>query len=112
VAIRNGKVIDARHSDRMFRYLKNQYYDERSLSQIPAHINTISKTGSVNQSRNEVVLVNAPHGDYVFAVMTKNNKDQSWTYANAAEELTRRISNLLWNYFEPKIPYEPYKRIE
>src|SRR5690606_34741680 len=59
LAIRRGKVIDKRHSDRMYRYLKNQFYDERSLSQIPAEINTIAKTGSLNKSRSEVVLVNA-----------------------------------------------------
>lgn len=103
--IRQGKIIDARYSELMARYLKNQFYNERSLSQIPAHINTLSKTGSVNQSRGEVVLVNAPSGDYVFSILTKNNKDQSWTSTNEAEVLTRKISSIIWNHFEPKHPY-------
>lgn len=111
-AIRQGKVIDERHSDRMYRYLKNQFYDGRSLSQIPSEVNTISKTGSVNGSRSEVVLVNAPSGDYVFAVMTKNNKDESWTHDNAAEVLTRKISNIIWNHFEPKHKHTPFERIK
>lgn len=112
LAIRQGKVIDKRHSDRMYRYLKNQFYDERSLSQIPAEINTIAKTGSLNKSRSEVVLVNAPSGDYVFTVMTKNNKDESWTHRNSAEELTRKISNIIWNHYEPQYPFTPFERIQ
>ena len=110
--IREGKVIDARHSDKMYRYLKNQFYNERSLSQIPAEIATISKTGSVNDARGEVVLVNAPHGDYVFCILTKNNKDQSWTSKNEAEVLTRKISNIIWNHFEPKLAFDPFEVIE
>lgn len=107
-----GKVIDARHSDKMYRFLKNQFYNERSLSGIPSHINTISKTGSVNQARGEVVLINAPGGDIVFCILTKNNKDQSWTYQNEAEVLTRKIANIIWNHYEPKHRFIPYERIE
>ncbi|MFT3902731.1 MAG: serine hydrolase [Niabella sp.] len=108
--IRNGKVIDARHSDKMYRYLRNQFYNERSLSQFPSTICTISKTGSVDDARGEVVLVNAPGGDFVFCVLTKNNKDQSWTNENEAEVLTRKIANIIWNHFEPKHKFTPYQK--
>lgn len=110
--IREGKIIDARHSDKMYRFLKNQFYNERSLSQLPPQFSTISKTGSVNEARGEVVLVNAPGGDIVFCILTKNNKDQSWTYENEAEVLTRRIAGIIWNYYEPKHRFTPYARIE
>ena len=112
LSIRNGQVIDKRHSDKMYRYLKNQFYNGRSLSQIPSHINTISKTGSVNDARGEVVLVNAPSGDYVFCILTKNNEDQSWNDKNEAEVLTRKISNIIWNHFEPKHPFVPFEPIK
>ncbi|MCH5685364.1 class A beta-lactamase-related serine hydrolase [Niabella sp. W65] len=36
--IRHGKVIDERYSDKMYRYLKNQYYNERSLAQFPRQL--------------------------------------------------------------------------
>lgn len=98
--IREGKVIAPEASDKMYRFLKNQFYNERSLSQIPSIYSTISKTGSVNDARGEVVLVNAPHGDLVFSILTKNNKDQSWTDKNEAENLTRRIAKLIWEHFE------------
>lgn len=105
--IYQGKVISLKSSDQMYRYLGNIFYNERSLSQIPPYVKTASKTGSVDEARGEVVLVNAPSGDYVFCVLTNNIKDQSWTKHNEAEELTRKISHLLWNYFEPKRPYTP-----
>lgn len=109
--IRQGRVIDARHSDKMYRYLKNQFYNERSLSGLPSQFSTISKTGSVDEARGEVVLVNAPGGDIVFCILTKNNKDQSWTYENEAEVLTRKLANIIWNYYEPKHPFKPYEKI-
>lgn len=110
--IREGKVIDKRHSDKMYRYLKNQFYNGRSLSQFPSIVNTIAKTGSVDQARGEVVLVNAPSGDFAFCILTKNNKDQSWTNTNEAEVLTRKIASILWNYFEPKQQFLPFNRID
>lgn len=110
--IRQGKVIDARHSDKMYRYLKNQFYNGRSLSQFPSEINTISKTGSVDAARGEAVLVNAPSGDFVFCVLTKNNKDQSWNNQNEAEVLTRKIANIIWNHYEPKHKFSPYLQID
>ncbi len=109
--IRSGQVFTPRLSDKMYRYLKNQFYNERSLSQMPAHIATAAKTGSVDDARGEVVYVNAPSGDYVFTVLTKNNKDQSWTAANEAEVLTRKIANSIWNYYEPKQPFTAYEAI-
>ncbi|WP_270087544.1 serine hydrolase [Sphingobacterium sp. SYP-B4668] len=105
IMIREGQVISPSISDKMYRVLGNVFYNERSLSQVPAHIKTASKSGSLDDVRSEVVLVNAPSGDYVFSIFTKNNLDRSWEQTNEAENLTRRISNLLWNYFEPKHPF-------
>ncbi len=107
VKIRSGEVISKEASDRMYRMMTNQFYDDNALSQIPPYIQTASKTGAVNQSRSELVMVNAPHGDYVFYIGTKDNEDTSWTSSNEAWELTRRISSFLWNYFEPKSDWKP-----
>lgn len=87
----------------MMRMLGRNYWDEEGLSQIPPSIEVFSKNGAVNASRSEVMLVNAPHRPYVFCIITKNNKDQSWGAGNEAWELTRKLSKLLWQYFEPKI---------
>jgi len=112
VRTRDGRVISARASERIYRNLTRIYWDSEALSEIPPFIQTASKQGAVNQSRSEVVLVNAPHGDYVFCVITKNQKDESWTPNNEGYVLIRNVSRVVWNYFEPGSPWKPAERIE
>ena len=49
--IRDGKMISEAAAE--------------ALSEIPPYVKVASKSGAVNASRSEVVLVNAPHGDYM-----------------------------------------------
>lgn len=100
VKIRKGEVISPAASARMYRLMGNIFFDEYALAAIPPHIQTASKQGMVNASRSELVMVNAPKGDYVFYIATKNNQDQRWEDDNEAYELQRNISALLWRYFE------------
>jgi len=86
---------------RMMRMLSRNYWDEEAISQVPPSIEVFSKNGAVNASRSEVLLVNAPHQPYVFCIITKNNRDQSWDAYNEAWVLTRKLSAMLWKYFEP-----------
>jgi beta-lactamase class A len=88
------------------------FWDEYALSQIPPYVQAASKQGMLDDSRSEVVLVNAPHGDYVFYVATKNNSDKRWVPDNEAWQLARKVSALLWNYFEPHSGWQPAGRIE
>jgi beta-lactamase class A len=89
--------------ERMMRCLGRNYWDENeAISQIPPSIEVFSKNGCVDASRSEVLLVDAPHNPYIFCIFTKNNKDTSWIHTNEAWTLARKISKLLWNYFEPK----------
>ena len=89
----------------MMRLLGRNYWDEEGLSQIPPTIEVFSKNGAVNASRSEVMLVNAPNNPYLFCIITKNNKDQSWNSNNEAWVLTKELSAMLWNYFEPRMKY-------
>lgn len=102
IKIRRGEIINEAASNSMYRLLTNVYYNEYALSQLPPYVQAASKQGMVNDSRSELVMVNAPKGDYVFYIATKNNKDQRWTQDNEAWQLTRKIAALLWNYYEPK----------
>lgn len=102
VKIRKGEIISKAASERMYRLMTKGYYDENAISQIPPYVQVAAKSGSVNESRSEVLLVNAPHGDYVFYVGTKNITDQSWTPDNEAEQLIRKVSALLWKHYEAK----------
>lgn len=112
VKIREGKAVSAAASERMYRNLIRIYFDDQALSQIPPDIQAASKQGAVDRSRSEVVLVNAPHGDYVFCIITKNQQDTSWHQQNEGFTLIRDISALLWNYFEPRSDWHPAMGIE
>ncbi len=110
--IAQGKAVSEAASERMVRNMSRIYWDENALSQVPPYIHTISKHGSLNESRSETVLVNAPHGDYVFSIITKNLKDQSWTPDNEAVVFIKKLSALLWHHYEPKSKWEPQAGIE
>jgi beta-lactamase class A len=94
----NGKIINKEVSDKMLRIMSRQYWDEEALSSIPPTVFVASKNGAVNASRSEVLYVNGKH-PYIFSVFTKNNKDISWEHDNEAWQLTRKLSKLLWDYF-------------
>lgn len=101
--IYDNQVFSPAICERMKRCLGRNYWDENeAISQIPPNIEVFSKNGCVDESRSEVLLVNAPHHPYVFCIFTKDNKDTSWTHSNEAWTLARKISRLLWSYFEPK----------
>lgn len=100
--IYKGEIISKAASDKMLRLLNRNYFDIAAVSQIPPYATVFTKYGAVNETRNEVLLVKGTKANYVFCIMTKNNKDQSWNNNNEAWELTRKISSLLWHYFEPK----------
>lgn len=96
------EIFSAATCERIMRCLGRNYWDENeAISVLPPTIEVFSKNGCVNASRSEAMIVNAPNNPYVFCIFTKNNKDQQWTYENEAWVMARKISMLLWNYFEP-----------
>lgn len=100
VMIRDGRAVSPAASERMYRILSRVFWDEVAMAEIPPHIQAMAKYGAVNRSRSETVLVNAPRGDYVFTIITKNQEDQSWEYdQNEGWELIRRLSRLFWEEF-------------
>ena len=106
--IYRNEIFSAAACDRMMRCLGRNYWDlNEAISQIPPYIEVFSKNGCVNAVRSEVLLVNAPHNPYIFCIFTKNNKDTQWTHENEAWTMARKISLMLWNYFEPKDKWEP-----
>jgi len=110
--IRNGQAVSPAASERMYRNMGRIFWDDKAISQIPPYIQTASKQGALDQSKSETVLVNAPHGDYVFSIITNNNKDQRWTEDNEAVVLIRKVSALLWHYYEPKSDWKPAEGID
>ena len=109
IRMRNRELVSEAASDEMYRMMANSFYTEYALSQIPPYVQAAAKQGMVNQSRSELVMVNAPGGDYVFYIATKDIEDSSWDYNNEAWVLQRKISAHLWNYFEPNNKWQPAK---
>ncbi len=107
VRIREGKAVNAAASEAMYRLLTRIYWNGESLSRIPPWVQAAAKQGSVDRSRSEVMLVNAPGGDYVVCIITRNQLDERYTADNEGWVLHRAVSALLWKHFEPRHPYAP-----
>jgi beta-lactamase class A len=105
--IRQGKAVGPAAAEEMYRTMTRSFWTGEALSQLPPTVQTASKQGAVDRSRSEVVLVNAPSGDYVFCVITRNQQDESWRPDNEGYVLLRRVSALLWRHFEPRHPWSP-----
>lgn len=100
--IYKGEVVSPAASDKMLRLMNRNYFDLVALSVLPPYATVYAKYGALNANRNEVVLVKGENSHYVFCIMTKDNKDVSWKNSNEAWVLTRKLSELLWDYFEPR----------
>jgi len=106
--IYRNEIFSATACERMMRCLARNFWDENeAISMIPPTIEVFSKNGCVNASRSEAMIVNAPNHPYVFCIFTKNNKDQQWNHHNEAWTMARKVSLLLWNYFEPGSNWTP-----
>jgi beta-lactamase class A len=104
--IYRNEILSPAACDRMMRCLGRNFWDlDEAISQVPPTVEVFSKNGCVNAVRSEVLLVNAPNNPYIFCIFTKNNKDTSWKHENEAWTLARNLSALLWNYFEPSLPW-------
>lgn len=107
VMIREGRAVSPRASEEMYRLLSGSFWDRVALSQIPPTVQAASKQGFVDRARSEVVLVNAPGGDYVVAVMTKNQVDTSHKEQNEGHRLIRAVSRAVYEHFNPDDPWRP-----
>jgi beta-lactamase class A len=97
--IYRGEIISDSTSKKMLRLMGRDYWDEEAISQIPSTIFVAAKSGAVDESRSETLLVMARENPYIFSICTKNNKDRSWKENNEAWILTRNLSKLLWKHF-------------
>jgi beta-lactamase class A len=107
VTIREGRAVSPRASEEMYRLLTKSHWDDEALSQIPPTVQVASKQGSVDRSRSEVLVVNAPAGDYVLAVITKNQRDTTYAADNEGHRLIRSVSRAVYEHFDPGDPWRP-----
>lgn len=107
VMIREGRAVNPRASEEMYRMLTRSYWDQEALSQIPPTIQAASKQGFVDRSRSEVLLVNAATGDYVLAVITKNQVDTGYEPGNEGSRLLQAVSRAVYEHLNPEDGWRP-----
>ncbi len=107
VRIREGRAVNPQADEQMYRLLTKSYWQGAALSQIPPTVQAASKQGFVDRSRSEVLLVNAPSGDYVLAVITKNQRDTSYALTSEGYRLIRQVSRAVYEHFNPDDPWRP-----
>lgn len=107
VMIREGRAVTPAASEEMYRMLTSSYWRAEALSRLPPTVQAASKQGFVDESRSEVLLVNARSGDYVLAVITKNQADISHDRDNEGLRLIRAISRATYEHFNPDDPWRP-----
>jgi len=107
--IRQGQAVSPRASQAMYRMLTNSYWKNAALSQLPPTVQAASKQGFVDRSRSEVLLVNAPGGDYVLAIITRNQADTSYTPDNEGTRLIQAVSRAVYEHFNPGDPWRPLR---
>jgi beta-lactamase class A len=105
--IAGGKAGSPAACDRMLRLLNHQFWDHAIASQVPPTAAVGSKSGSLDESRSDTAIVNAPAGQYVLAVYTKELKDQRWTRDNEGEAAIRTLAALVWQQFDPHHTWTP-----
>lgn len=106
-AIVDGHVVSPAASEEMHRLLSRSASSKEALSVLPPDVAVASKQAAVQASRSEVLVVHAPHGDYVVSVMTKELRDESWESTNEGFVLLRDVSRIVWEHFEPDWAWSP-----
>lgn len=94
-----NEVASTEGCRRMIEILEKQ----RDRDQIPRllvgpgweGIRTATKTGALNQVRNDVGIVFTPQGDVALSLFAQNSPDQSWTPDNQATLVLARLAELL-----------------
>jgi beta-lactamase class A len=93
VMILEGGAISESASENMYRPLSRDWWPLGAKSAIPPTVNVAAKAGMVSTARAEIVLVNAPAGDYVLCVMSASAGDGSFKGGDA---LIRAVSAEVW----------------
>jgi beta-lactamase class A len=99
---------DAALCKRMLDILKGQhdrddiprYIESSDTSEKPSAI--ANKTGALDDTRNDVALVYTTAGPIVISAFTTENKDQSWTAENKAQQLIGQMARVIVEAWAPR----------
>lgn len=107
VRLRQGRVVSPGASEALYRLLTKNYSAQEGLAQLPPTVQAATKEGAVDRSRSQTLLVNAPTGDYVLSILTRNQQDSSWVAENEGWRLIGDVSRTVYRHFNPRDPWRP-----
>jgi beta-lactamase class A len=83
--------------------LKSQFYRETIPRYLPngGDQSVASKTGSLNQVRNDVAIVAGKSGPMVLSIFTYDNADQGWTVDNEGEMTIAKLAQAIVGAWSP-----------
>lgn len=78
------------------RTLASTVFVQDSIYALPTDVHVILKTGGVDASRSEIMLIATPSGPLGCAMMTDQLADNSWGLDNAGYNFMRDVVNVVW----------------
>lgn len=95
------EAVSTEASREMLRMLGAQHYQHGIPRYLPGGTRVAHKTGSINAARHDCGIVFGPTREYILCIMTRENRDTSWTAANEAETLLADISRIVFDGLNP-----------
>lgn len=96
LAIRERRAVTPEADAYADRTLASTIFMQDSIFALPTDVHVILKTGGVEASRSEVLLISTPDGPLGCSVMTDQLADTSWDLDSEAYEFMREITGFAW----------------
>lgn len=93
VALLDGEVVSESASREMYRLLSRNWWPFGAKSALPPTVNVAAKAGANSTAGSEILMVNAPAGDYVLCIMA--GRDANGVF-EGGDALIRAVSALVW----------------
>lgn len=94
--VRMRRAVSADADAYVDRTLAATLFVQESLAALPTDVHAIIKTGAVEASRSEILLISSPRGPLGCALMTASLADTSWDLDNEGQEFLRNVTGLVW----------------
>jgi beta-lactamase class A len=102
----SGRMLDIfrrQHYNEMLTYWLPPYYlDEDNFRDAGTEIYVASKSGSMDECRNDGGVVGTPYGRYALAILTKDFRDRQYHRDHESHTYGARVSRLLFDQYMAK----------
>ena len=97
VDIRQRRAVSPAADAYVDRALASTLFFQESMFALPTDVHAIIKTGAVNASRSEVMLMSSPQGPIGCSVMTDKLANTSWDLDSPGFSFLREIARIAWD---------------